>query len=272
MNETEEEQTTKIRKSLIPLIGIISNKCAFFTVNLKTTHNDTIHAQYDNIEDFMDERDLQYLAYNWMRFEQLNENKSILFTYWVTKTNLTLVQEQVIAALTKILNFEKTNSWQIQLLTAKTEPFVMQSLFLTNNNYPQLVLPGLTCTKIGFSKTFNADMPTYFNQFNNYYYIWQKNNAWPYYQKELINLDHNVNTSELKKPITDLFDSAITTLRKKAHNRYHTLAASNQQPITYLTLANLVQTQTALSKNLAQIKDQPHYQPLVNYLKAELNA
>lgn len=272
MNETEEEQTTKIRKSLILLIGIISNKCVFFTVNLKTTHNDTIHVQYDNAEDFMAERDLQYLAYNWMRFNRLNENKSILFTYWVTKTNLALVQEQVIAALTKILAFEQTNSWQAQLLTAETEPFVMQSLFLTNNNYPQLILPGLTCTKTGFTKTFNADMPNYFNQFNNYYYVWQKDNAWPYYQKELINLDHNVNTSELKKPIANLFDSAITTLRKKAYNRYHTSAAINQQAITYLTLANLVQTQTALSKNFAQIKDQPHYQPLVNYLTHELNA
>lgn len=272
MNEKEEDQVTKIRKSLIPLIGIISDKCVFFTVNLKTIHDDTIHAQYDNVEDFKDENALQYLAYNWMRFNRLNENKSVLFTYWVTKTNLALVQEQVITALTKILKFEKTNSWQAQLLTAETEPYVMQSLFLTNNNYPQLIIPGLTCTKIGFSKTFNADMPNYFNQFNNYYYVWQKDNAWPYYQKELINLDHNVKTNELKKPLANLFDSAITTLRKKAHNRYDDLANSNQQPIIYLTLANLVQTQTALSKNLAQIKDQSHYQPLVNYLKAELNA
>lgn len=78
MNEKEEDQVTKIRKSLIPLIGIISDKCVFFTVNLKTIHDDTIHAQYDNVEDFKDENALQYLAYNWMRFNRLNENKSVL--------------------------------------------------------------------------------------------------------------------------------------------------------------------------------------------------
>ena len=272
MNEKEEEQTKEIRRNLAILINTMSDDCAFFTVNLKTTHDDTIHAQYDNIEDFKDENDLQYLAYNWMRFNQLNENKSILFTYWVTKSNLEEVREQSIFILTQILKFDHTNNWQAQLLTAETEPFVMQSIFLTNNNYPQLVIPGLTCTKVGFSRTFNAKMPDYFKQFNNFYYLWQKDNYWSYYQKELVNLDPKVDTSQLKEPLANLFADAIATLRNKAQNRDHTLTDNNQQPITYLTLANLVQTQTALNKNLKQVKDKAHYQPLVNYLTRELNA
>lgn len=272
MNETEEEQTTEIRRNLAILMNTIIHECTFFTVNLKTTHDDTVHAQYNNVEDFKDVNDLQYLAYNWMRFNQLNENKSILFTYWVTKTNLTLVQKQVIAALTKILESDHTNNWQAQLLTAETEPYIMQSIFLTNNNYPQLIIPGLTCTKVGFSRTFNAEMPIYFKQFNDYYYLWQKDNYWSYYQKELVNLDPKGNTSQLKKPVANLLADTIATLRNKAQNRDHTLTDNNQQPITYLTLANLVQTQTALNKNLKQVKNQPHYQPLVNYLTRELNA
>lgn len=272
MNEKEEEQVNEIRKDLAILMNTISHSCIFFAINLKTTHDDTVHAQYDNVEDFKDANDLQYLAYNWMRFNQLNENKSVLFTYWVTKPNLEEVREQSIFILTKILEFDQTNNWQAQLLTAETEPYIMQSIFLTNNDYPQLVIPGLSCSKVGFEKTFNANMPDYFKQFNDFYYLWQKDNYWHYYQKELVNLDQKVDTSQLKEPIANLFDDAIFTLHNKARKRYDISADNNQPPITYLTLANLVQNQTAINKNLKQIKNKQHYQPLVNYLTRELNA
>lgn len=265
-----DEQIIKI---LEPLAKKISHKCAYLNLLFLAPKADI---NYDLDVEF-GTNDKNYdpyaLTVSWNHFDQLLQPKSMLLTYFVRADALLTVKEQGLAVLQDLIAQDATNNWQACLLTSKTKPFIMQSIFLTNNNYPQLIVPGRALFSAGFYQQFNILLPDYLKQFYDYYYVWQEDNFWPYYQKEIVNLEPQMNLMTLKKPLTILFKNYIATLRYQAKKsvkdsqqiHYHV----NQ--ITYLTLDDLIKTQTGISKPIEQIKNSPDYQKLFTYLVNKLN-
>lgn len=271
-----DEQITEI---LAPLGKEVSHKSAYLSLSLLAPQAD---CDYDlDMEFGSDDKDYDSHAFTagwhnfdqfWHNFDQLLQPKSIILTYFVRADALEEVKEQGLAVLNNLIAQDATDNWQAQLFTSDTKPFIMQSIFVTNNNYPQLIMPGRALYSAGFYQQFDILLPDYLKQFYDYYYVWQEDNFWSYYQKEIVSLEPQMDLAALKKPITTLFKNSIATLRYRAKKSYedpqihYTIA-----PITYLTLADVIKNQTGISKPIEQIKNDPAYQKLFTYLVDKLN-
>ena len=257
-----------IIKILVPLLTDLSHESVYDSFYfLAPQHN--ISKQFGLNYDYQD-HDL--LISDWQNFDQLRQPKSLLVTYFVRPAILNKIKKAVLNALNQLVALDATNNWQARLLTKNTKPFVMQSIFLTNNNYPQLIVPGLTVTGMQFNAQFEVAMPDYFKQVRNYYYIWQKDNYEPYYQKKLINLDPNVDFNKLQTAIARFYEKGLAILHYQVKKRqYSDYGNYDVAPIMYLSLDKLVQCQTQIEHDFAQIKTAAHYAPILNYLIKQLN-
>lgn len=265
-----DEQIIKI---LEPLGKKTSHQCAYLNLLFLAPKADI---NYDlDVEFGTNDKDYDpyALTASWNHFNQLLQPKSMLLTYFVRADALLAVKKQGLAVLQNLIAQDVTDNWQAQLLTKKTKPFMMQSIFLTNNNYPQLIIPGRALFSAGFYQQFDLLLPEYLKQFYDYYYVWQENNFWSYYQKEIVSLEPQMDLMALKKPITALFKNNIATLcyqaKKSAKDSQQIHYNVNQ--ITYLTLADAIKNQTGISKPIAQLKNDPDYQKLFTYLVNRLN-
>lgn len=258
-----------IIKILVPLLAALSHESVYDSFYLLAPQHN-ISKQFGLNYDYQD-HDL--LISDWQHFDQLRQPKSLLVTYFARPAALNKLKNAILSALNQLVALDTTNNWQARLLTKDTKPFIMQSIFLTNNTYPQLIVPGLTVTGMQFNAQFDTPMPDYFKQVRNYYYIWQKDNYGPYYQKELLNLDPNVDFNKLKTAITSFYEQGLATLhyqvKKYQDSDYDNY---NVEPIMYLSLAKLIQNQTQITHNLQQIKTDKSFAPIINYLIKQLNA
>lgn len=265
-----DEQITQI---LAPLGKKTSHKCAYLDLLLLAPKADI---NYDlDVEFGTNDKDYDphALTAGWNHFDQLLQPKSMLLTYFVSADACLTVQEQGLAVLQDLIAQDVTDNWQARLFTNETKPFIMQSIFLTNNNYPQLIVPGRALFSGGFYQQFDILFPEYLKQFYDYYYVWQEDNFWSYYQKEIVSLEPQMNLMTLKKPITALFKNNIATLRYQAKKSFKDSEQIhyNVNQITYLTLADLIKTQTRIGKPIEQIKNNSDYQKLFTYLVNKLN-
>jgi len=263
----------QIRQILAPLGKKTSHQCAYLGLSLLAPKAD-INYDFD-IEFGTNDKDYDphALTAGWNHFDQLLQPKSMLLTYFVSTDALLPVKKQGLAVLQDLITQDATNNWQAQLLTSETKPFIMQSIFLTNNNYPQLIVPGRALFSGGFYQQFDILFPEYLKQFYDYYYVWQENNFWSYYQKEIVSLEPQMDLAALKKPIAALFKNYIATLRYQAKKSFKDSQQIyyNVNQITYLTLDDLIKTQTGISKPIEQIKDDADYHKLFTYLVNKLN-
>ena len=258
----------KIAQILVPLLETLSHECAYNSFSFVAPEIN-IGNEFCTNADYQ-EPDL--LVSGWQHFDQLRQKKSMLVTYFVRPAMLKKVKETALKAVNDLVLLDVTDNWQAQLLTKETKPFVMQSIFLTNNNYPQLIVPGLTLDGMNFNVQFDTAMPNYFKRVRNYNYVWQKNNYWPYYQKELINLDPKTDPNKLKKAIGKFYEQGLATLHYQAkNNKYSDYGSYDVEPIMYLSLAKLIQSQTQLKYNLKQMKTDQNFAPIINYLTKKLN-
>lgn len=265
-----DEQIIKI---LAPLGKETSHKCAYLDLLLLAPKADI---NYDLDVEF-GTNDKNYdpyaLAAGWNNFDQLLQPKSMLLTYFVSADALLTVKKQGLAVLQDLIAQDATDNWQARILTSATKPFIIQSIFLTNNNYPQLIVPGRALFSGGFYQQFDILFPEYLKQFYDYYYVWQEDNFWSYYQKEIVSLEPQMDLAALKKPITILFKNYIATLRYQAKKSFKDSEQIhyNVNQITYLTLDDLIKTQTGIDKPIEQIKNNSNYQKLFTYLVNKLN-
>lgn len=257
----------KITKILAPLLENLGHECVYNSFNLVAPEIDMGNEFCTNIA-----YDESELVGGWQHFDQLMQKKTMLLTYFVRPAILDQVKEMALKAVNELVKLDVTDHWQARLLTKDTKPFIMQSIFLTNNNYPQLLVPGLTLGGMNFDVQYNMPMPNYFNRVRNYNYVWQKDNYWHYYQKEIINLDPKVDPSTLKPAMDRFYEQGLATLHYQAKNEHYSRYGSyDVEPIMYLSLAKLIQSQTQLKYDLKQMKADQNFTPIINYLTKQLN-
>lgn len=258
----------KVAQILVPLLENLSHECVYNSFSFVAPEAQ-IGNQFCTNADYQ-EPDL--LVSGWQHFDQLRQKKSMLVTYFVRSAMLNQVKKAALKAMNDLVLLDVTANWQAQLLTKDTKPFVMQSIFLTNNTYPQLIVPGLTLDGMNFNVQFDTSMPNYFKRVRNYNYVWQKDNYWHYYQKELINLDHKVELNDLRPAIANFYEQGLAILHYQAKNHnYSDYGSYDVEPIMYLSLAKLIQSQTQLKYDLTKMKADKKFLPIINYLTKQLN-
>lgn len=198
-----------------------------------------------------------FLIYNAL---MLDYDKSSLLTCLVLPDNVDKAKQIILKIGNSLVDLDATSNWQAKFITNKCQTYYLLNLFLTNNNYPQLVHLGSDCKASELSYHYSNCVNTVVNNFKdeNYAkgytqfghtnkdadqvkdrmdfltYLWEPIKPHKFLSKQIVKLDNELSDEEINKTIDKIYDQSIHYLK---HYDDDSFTSSNPVPIRYLTPA-----------------------------------
>lgn len=202
---------------------------------------------------------LYFLLYNAL---MLDYDKSSLITCLVLPNNVDKVKQIMLKIGNSLVDLDATSNWQAKFITNKCQAYYLLNLFLTNNNYPQLVHLGSGCKASELSYHYskyvnvvvdnfkddnyakgytqfghtNKDADQVKDQMDFLTYLWEPIKPHEFLSKQIVKLDNELSDKEINIAIDKIYDQSIHNLK---HYDDDSFTSSNPVPIRYLTPATI---------------------------------
>lgn len=196
---------------------------------------------------------------------QLNsmQIKSILVSCLVRNYQVTEIK-QVLPQLAPLLIKNPTNTiWHSSLLTTASSDYTLVNLFLTNNNQPHLIHPGLVCAQ-DLCQNYHfslKDLPV--QQLANQTYVWHEKPIADYFTKQITYL--MANQKQINQVLMTKFQQLVKKLSTKP-----VIGFKSTMPMQVLDLNWLyhaLNPQETVAKNKIKHKlTEPEIQLILRYL------
>lgn len=192
----------------------------------------------------------------------LDYDKSGLITCLALPNNVNKVKQIMLKIGDSLVDLDATSNWQAKFITNKCQTYYLLNLFLTNNNYPQLVHLGSGCKaselSYHYSKYVNVVVDNFkddnyakgYTQFGHtnqdadkvpdqmdfLTYLWEPIKPHKFLSKQIVKLDNELSDEEINKEIDKIYDQSIHYLK---HYYDDSFTSSISVPIRYLTPATI---------------------------------
>lgn len=159
-----------------------------------------------------------------MQNSSINNDKSILFSVLVNKYQIDTVTNSLIQLGKQISQNSTylTKKWHVKLLKTNLNEFTLINLFMTTNEYPQIIFLGydIACFLYGYLQNTRSyrNYKLIFKPLCKCKYLWHTSNPSEFYKANLVSLDDAYDWTHLSEIINSQFDIFLNFILSKKYN------------------------------------------------------